>query len=95
MQDNCDSTAVPKACGTITVSWRSDEVGLHRVTVLLADDGTAMGQADDNNDYGFSSPWTGLFSSGIATGTISGAGVMLNNQGAMGDVSGSFTLTKQ
>ncbi len=64
-------------------------------TGSVAGDGTAMGQADDNNDYGFSSPWTGLFSSGIATGTISGASIMLTNQGATGDVTGSFTLTQQ
>ena len=58
-------------------------------------DGTAMGQADDNNDYGFSASWTGLFSGGIGTGTISGSGISLPNWGSTGDVTGSITVTKQ
>ena len=40
-------------------------------TDSVAGGDTPTGQADDSNDYGFSSPWSGIFISGTAAGTIS------------------------
>ena len=39
-----DTQTVDNDDGTVTVTWRSDTTGEHRIVVLIVDDGIAMGQ---------------------------------------------------
>lgn len=91
-----DTQTVDNDDGTVTVTWRSDTTGEHRIVVLIVDDGNAMGQ-------GFQFPFrtskcikNSPFIVNVTSGRIDGALSQASGSGLGSGSAGeelSFTIT--